>query len=78
MKDKIIEIEKSRTIETGGLLGRTAYKKCRMLLRSELEDGDNYEECENKVDKRIEDYFAQEKDRIINEAKSLANDKVKF
>lgn len=71
MIDKIIDIEKSKTIKTENLVGREAYRKVKMHLMSEMEEGDNYEDCENIVDGRIEKFFEKEQSRLIEEVKQI-------
>jgi len=71
MKDKLIDIFKSKTIKTENIVGREAYRKVHMHLTSEIEDGDDFEECKNIVDNRIEDFFKKEEERLVKDVEQI-------
>ena len=75
MKTAYIEIEKSKTLDTSSAPGKVLYRKGRMAQRVELEDGDDYKECEEVVTQRIETYFEEEKKRMIEEMVEISNNK---
>lgn len=70
MKIKEIAIEKSRTIEVAGLVGRDAYRKITVRMSADIEDGISVEDQRNALSDEIDRAIKNEVDKINAAKKS--------
>lgn len=57
---KQIHLEKSRTIEVDGILGRDKYRKIVVGMHADLEDKDNLEESQEELSQLIDNAISME------------------